>query len=106
MSDAVLDAIDNPGAHDNLLGYMRDDEDAEDAIERLLFALPSFAQLECQACGRDLRLNEDDWLAWRLKVEDTDRRRTDLFCGPSCLADSLNAEFEIPITDTEVPVDE
>jgi len=99
QNDPVLEAIDNPDAHDNLIGYMRDGESADDALERILFALPSFAHLECCECGRDLGLQEDDWIAWRLLVEDTDYRRTDLYCGLGCLAQSLNAEFEIPITD-------
>jgi len=75
-------------------------ETAEDALARLLAAVPMRSSKHCQVCGTELDpLDETDWLAWRLRVKDSDRRRTDLFCGPSCLADSMNARLEVPITE-------
>jgi hypothetical protein len=98
--DPLLAAIADGNVHDQLLGYMNGDESAEATLGRLLRALPSFASQECVACGRSFEtLADADWLAWRLRVDDTDRRRTDLYCGPSCLADSLDAHFEIPVTE-------
>lgn len=98
--DKLLEAIDSGDIHDQLLGYITDGETAEECLGRLLDAHPSFVDRECRECGRSRKpLDDNDWLAWRLKVEDSDRRRTDIYCGPSCLAKSLNAEFEIPITE-------
>lgn len=97
--DSLLESIDSGDAHDQLLGYMHEGESADEALERLLFALPSFAHLECHECGRELELKDDDWIAWRLRVEDTDYRRTDLYCGLSCLGKSINAIIKAPTTD-------
>jgi hypothetical protein len=94
IDDEVLHAIDDGDTHDQLLGYMNDGESAEDALKRILSAYPSFVDRECNQCGRDLApLADHDWVASRLKVEATDRRRTDLYCGFACLAESMNAEF-------------
>jgi|GEM_PF-6172657 len=99
-ADPVLGAIDDGDVHDQLLGYMTEDETAEAALERLLFALPSFNDLECKGCGKDLSpLDETDWIAWRLQVEDSDHRRTDLFCGLGCLTESIGATLDYPDPD-------
>jgi hypothetical protein len=93
-SNSLLDHIENGDVHDNLLGYMRDGETAEEALERLLFSLPSFARLECQECGRDLELQDDSWVAWRLPVAHADYRRTDLYCSITCVMDVKNKAGE------------
>jgi len=90
----VLDDTPYADALDQLAGYQRGDESLAETLQRLVDAHASFIDRECQACGADLEpLDEHDWLAWRLRVEDTDRRRTDLFCDPGCLADNIGAQF-------------
>lgn len=95
--DQLLEAIDDGDVHDGLLGYTQDGESAEAALGRLLRALPSFTSRECGNCGRDLApLAESEFVATRFLTEDTDRRRTDVYCGFDCLADSMGAEFRFP----------
>lgn len=81
----LLEEIEDGDVHDMLLGYMDEGQSAEEALKHLLFALPSFTDLECKQCGRDLEpLDENDFVALRLKVAESDYRRTDLYCGPAC----------------------
>lgn len=93
MTEKVLNVLDDGDVHDTLLGHMNEGETAEEALRRLLFALPSWNDLKCQTCGADLQpLDENDWIAWRLQTEGG-HRRTDLYCGPTCLSKSLDGVF-------------
>jgi hypothetical protein len=100
--DPLLKAINDGDVHDQLLGYKQDGESAEAALGRLLRALPSFAHRECGNCGRDLApLAESDFVATRFPVEDTDYRRTDVYCGFTCLADAMDAEFRFNVRESQ-----
>lgn len=85
QTDELLETIDDGDVHDQLLGYMVGGETAEEALRTILFALPSFNDLSCRSCGTDLTpLDENDFVALRLKVAGSDHRRTDLYCGTAC----------------------
>jgi hypothetical protein len=100
----ILDTIEDGDVHDQLMLHNREDESYEETIGRLLRAAPSPNNMECAECGREIDdLADADWTASRLRVRDTDHRRTDLFCGPNCIVKSFTslgiAEIE-PIADT------
>lgn len=103
--DPILKLIDDGDVHDQLLLHQQEDERIEETIKRLLKAAPNPVDMTCPYCGRDVTertgLADSSWVAVRNRVEDTDYRRTDLYCDQVCLQRDIEESVGAVVDDLD-----
>ncbi|WP_276258102.1 hypothetical protein [Haloglomus litoreum] len=85
----------SPETHEHLDHVTSADETHDDAIRRLLSAVPGPNEWTCWQCGDsvcspDAHHETNDLVLWQLQVDDSDHYRPGAFCSQRCFREHID----------------